>query len=214
MLVDTGRTGTHWAPRGSGPCDEGLPVDERAIDSGVNDGNCRSLMAMRSSSVIAVSVALALVVISCGDDSTRSGSDPGDTAIGEAIDQDVQSPTTTPPAPEADLATTTTVEVVAAACAADALLPVVAALFPENDMWNIVDVDVADCQNGYARVFAIADQSICDVDTPQCLEAEQVFLEDRGGTWEYLTSGTGISCGDPSDLGTEMVAACEALGLS
>jgi hypothetical protein len=171
-------------------------------------------MAMRSSSVIAVSVALALVVISCGDDSTRSGSDPGDTAISEAIDQEVQSPTTTPPTPEADLVTTTTVEVVAAACAADALLPVVAALFPGNDMWNIVDVDVADCQNGYARVFAIADQSICDVDTPQCLEAEQVFLEDRGGTWEYLTSGTGISCGDPSDLGTEMVAACEALGLS
>jgi hypothetical protein len=91
-------------------------------------------MAMRSSSVIAVSVALALVVISCGDDSTRSGSDPGDTAISEAIDQEVQSPTTTPPTPEADLATTTTVEVVAAACAADALLPVVAALFPENDM--------------------------------------------------------------------------------
>jgi hypothetical protein len=171
-------------------------------------------MAMKPYSVVAVCAALALVFISCGDDSTRSGSDSVGTAISDALDQQVESATTTPPAPEADLATTTTAEVVAAACTADALLPVVAALFPENDMWNIVDVDVADCQNGYARVFAIADQSICDVDTPQCLEAEQVFLEDRGGTWEYLTSGTGISCGDPSDLGTEMVAACEALGLS
>jgi hypothetical protein len=190
------------------------PVDERTSDSGVDDGNRRSLMAVRSSSVIAVSVALGLVFISCGDESTRSGSDPGDTAVSDAIDQEAQSPTMPPTAPEADLVTTTTVEVVPAACAAEALLPVVAALFPENDMWNIVDVDVADCQNGYARVFAIADQSVCDVDTPQCLEAEQIFLADRGGTWEYLTSGTGISCGDPSDLGAEMVAACEALGLS
>ena len=168
---------------------------------------------MKPHSSVAVRLALASILVSCGDDSTQSESDSEATSTSEAIDQEVQSATTAPPAPEADLATTATVEVAAAACAADAILPVVAALFPENEMWNIVDVDVADCQNGYARVFAIADQSTCDLDPPQCFEDEQVFLEDRGGTWEYLASGTGISCDNPSDLQAEMIAVCEALGL-
>jgi len=188
-----------------------LPVDQRTLDSGVNEGISRESVAMKPHSSLTVCLALALALISCGDDSTQSGSNSEATVTSEANDQEVQSAT---PAPsEADLATTATVEVATAACATDAIRPVVAALFPENDMWNIVDVDVADCQNAYARVFAIADQSTCDPDTPQCFEDEQVFLEDRGGTWEYLTSGTGISCGNPGDLDAQMIAACEALGL-
>ena len=135
-----------------------LPVDERTLDSGVNGRGSRKIVAMKPHSSLAVCLALALVLISCGDDSTRSGSDSAATATSEATVQEVQPVTTAP------------VEIVAAACATDAILPVVAALFPENDMWNIVDVDVVDCQNGYARVFAIADQSTCDLDTPQCFE--------------------------------------------
>jgi hypothetical protein len=92
-------------------------------------------------------------------------------------------------------------------------MPVVAGLFPENESWNIIEVDIRECQNGYARVIAIADQSTCDPDFPNCLENEQVFLEDVDGSWEYFTSGTGIECNDEANLWPEMIAVCEALGL-
>ena len=87
------------------------------------------------------------------------------------------------------------------------------ATFHDNEAWSIVDVDVLECQNGYARVIAFADQSVCDPEFPNCLEDEQVFLVDVGGSWQYLESGTGIECIDPSGLSPEMIVACDALDL-
>ena len=49
---------------------------------------------------------------------------------------------------------------------------------------------------------------------PNCLENEQVFLVDVGGSWLYLESGTGIECNDPSGLSLELIVACEALGFT
>ncbi len=101
----------------------------------------------------------------------------------------------------------------AAACSTEAILPVLQSLFPDNDMWNIVDVEIADCRNGYARVFAVPDVSSCaDPDVP-CLESEQVYLRDDGGAWVYVDSGTGVECANPEGLLPETLEACEALGL-
>lgn len=129
-------------------------------------------------------------------------------------------PTTSAPTATTVAATTTsttapatTESSPAAGCGAAAIFPVVAALFPENEFWNPLAVDVLECQNGYARVIAIADQSLCDPGFSNCLENEQVFVVDAGGSWEYFTSGSGISCGNPSELWPEMITACEALGL-
>jgi hypothetical protein len=78
---------------------------------------------------------------------------------------------------------------------------------------EIPSVTVAECQNGYARVYANPDQSGCGQLEGACYENEQVFLADTDGEWTYMTSGTGISCSSDDDLGPELVTACEALGL-
>jgi hypothetical protein len=88
-----------------------------------------------------------------------------------------------------------------ALCESSAILPVVTEIAPDI----IVGVDIQQCQNGYARVFATP------VD-PNRDDSEQVFLKDEEGSWELLTWGTGISCQDP-DLLDELIPACEALGL-
>jgi hypothetical protein len=177
----------------------------------------------------------------CGDDSTSSGTDavtasavesteppPLDDAAVSATEppptttQAPQEPpptdpqTATSPPTTVELTTTpmTTEELVAATCTAEVILPVVAAVFPDNEFWNIIEVDVLECQNGYARVIAFADQSVCDPEFPHCLEDEQVFLVDVGGSWQYLEAGTGIECNNPSGLSTELIVACEALGLA
>jgi len=90
----------------------------------------------------------------------------------------------------------------AALCESSAILPVVREIAP--DIIEVVDIE--QCQNGYARVFAMP------VD-PNRYDSEQVFLKDEEGSWKLLTWGTGISCQDP-DLLDELIPACEALGLS
>jgi hypothetical protein len=174
------------------------------------------------------------MLVACGEDSTPSGSDvvttlgvelsePEVTGAPAATAQD-SAPATTEPSPQPTSTTeapaptteapTTAMEPATAPCTTDAIMPVVAGLFPENESWNIIDVDIRECQNGYARVIAIADQSTCDLDFPNCLEDEQVFLRDLDGSWEYFTSGTGIECNNAADLWPEMITVCEALGIA
>ena len=171
-----------------------------------------------------------MTIAACGDGSTSSGADatvtstdtsigtsaPNDPAVSSTEPPSLTSPTDVPP-PTSELPTTTTPPTTSGSVAAggtpDVILPVVAAMFSDNEFWNIVDVDVPDCQNGYARVFALADQSGCDPEFPICLENEQVFLVDVDGSWQYLEAGTGIECENPSRLSPEMIAACDALGL-
>jgi len=102
----------------------------------------------------------------------------------------------------------------AAACTTDALLPTVANLFPENPRRQIVDIQIAECRGGYVRLFAVADQSICTTDVPQCLENEQVFLQDVAGVWTYLDSGTGLSCLEEQFMSPSIVQACVVLTAS
>ncbi|HET9081249.1 MAG TPA: hypothetical protein VFO01_12140, partial [Trebonia sp.] len=92
----------------------------------------------------------------------------------------------------------------AAACTSAAITPVLAAAFDVPGTLTIVDTQIAQCRDGYARVLAVPrepDQ-----------EHEQVFLRAERGRWRIVDSGSGISCADP-DLRPQVVAACVALGL-
>ena len=168
-------------------------------------------MRWRTSSVGGL-LLVASVLVSCGEESTSPVSDTSPTLVATtAAPQETDPPAVTGAAPETEVPPEPEAS---AQCDAAVMLPVLDALFPDNALWNIVDIDIEDCQGGYARVFAIVDQSVCEAGTEPCLENEQVFLVDVGGSWQYLDSGTGIECADPSGLTAETVAACEALGLA
>lgn len=102
-----------------------------------------------------------------------------------------------------------------APCTDAAILPVVADALQgaAGGALHIVSVDVQQCRNGYARVFAAPDDAGCGQSGGACAETEQVFLTDDAGRWSYLTSGTGIACAADDDLFPALLAACRALGL-
>lgn len=99
----------------------------------------------------------------------------------------------------------------AAPCDPEGMLPVISGAIeiPYSGMfWD--SVDIAECQNGYAQVFAITGG------TPppgmQLEGSEQVFLQDVGGEWQMLSSGSGLDC-YPGSMPPDLKDACEALGL-
>ena len=102
-----------------------------------------------------------------------------------------------------------------APCTEAAILPVVADELEAaaGGALHIVAVDLQQCRNGYARVFAVPDNSWCGHPGGACAETEQVFLADHAGQWSHLTSGTGIACEADDDLFPALLAACRALGL-
>jgi hypothetical protein len=100
----------------------------------------------------------------------------------------------------------------AAHCSAEAILPPVRHRLEQDGSPHIVRVNVLECRNGYARVFASADKSTCGQPGGSCYETEQVFLRASGGSWTVLTYGTGISCQD-ADIKPDLSLACSALGL-
>lgn len=149
-----------------------------------------------STSIARVATALVVATVAaCGaiEETTRSGS------VDPVVSDDTE------PASEA---------VSVAPCDDAAILDVVDDAFPDLRV-PIVAVSVEECANGYARVFAIPDDSTCNpgsVDS-ECFENEQVFLIDRGGSWEVLAYGTGIECANEPMLTPDLAAACQALGL-
>ncbi len=111
------------------------------------------------------------------------------------------SPTPPPTSPSPSVATPT-----AALCDPEVMLPVIHEQVEIAAPLTFGAVEIQECQNGYARVYAkVADPP------PGTEDAEQVFLRDAGGTWEVITSGTGITCEDEPVLPI-LVDACRALG--
>jgi hypothetical protein len=98
-------------------------------------------------------------------------------------------------------------------CSPDAILPVLRDHLEHPGGLHIATVNVRQCQNGYARVFAVPEDSTCGQPNGSCNESEQVFLRASGDSWSVLTSGTGISCQD-ADVSPDLSLACSALGLS
>jgi hypothetical protein len=77
---------------------------------------------------------------------------------------------------------------------------------------SIVKADLVRCRNGYARVNAVPDASICP---PTCLETKEAYLRWMSGRWEMVDFGTGIECEDTGTLPplpTPIRRACRALG--
>lgn len=101
-----------------------------------------------------------------------------------------------------------------APCDEDVILGVVADALSDPPRIVVVEVSIPECANGYARVWAVPDNSMCDPGSSdsECFAEEQVFLIDRSGTWEVLAQGTGIECWDEHMRDPEVVAACTALG--
>jgi hypothetical protein len=102
-----------------------------------------------------------------------------------------------------------------APCTEAAILPVVADELEGSagGALHIVAVDLQQCRNGYARAFAVPDNSQCGQPGGPCAEIEQVFLADHAGQWRNLSAGTGIVCEADDDLFPALLAACQALGL-
>lgn len=117
------------------------------------------------------------------------------------------SATTPPPAPPAAAAE-------AAPCSGSVFLPVLKeAIDDEAQKLRIVKAQVKRCVNGYAQVFAVPDESVCEPGVGYCYEHEQVFLEWTDSRWRILTAGTGISCEPPGFETIDLIVkVCRALG--
>jgi hypothetical protein len=107
----------------------------------------------------------------------------------------------------------TTPAAASASCTPQAILPAVRQALEASGVVHIAAVTVEQCQNGYARVFAVPDSPTCGQPAGTCVDNEQVFLTVTANGWSYLTSGTGINCATDDDLGPTLTTACESLGL-
>lgn len=75
---------------------------------------------------------------------------------------------------------------------------------------QIVKVKVTRCQNDYAFVIAVPDNSGCQ-SGGSCFDSAQVLLAWDGVKWNVLNSGTDIGC-TSIPLSEQTLVACKALG--
>ncbi len=100
-----------------------------------------------------------------------------------------------------------------APCAASDFLSVLkAAMDGSAPDLTIVDVEVTRCQNDYAFVLAVPDNSSCQ-SGGSCFDSAQVLLGWNGTSWNILNSGTDIGC-TSIPLSDQALVACKALGYS
>jgi hypothetical protein len=146
--------------------------------------------------VVVVMIVLAIALGGCATEADPVAGDAGDAGAGA-------------PADDGDGASSGSGDAAAgASCDPSAFLPVVRQFDDPDVELAIEGVDVAACRNGYARVYAVAREN--PTGHPQH-ENEQVFLRDVDGSWEVVSSGTGVTCGD-GDLAAVLVEVCEGLG--
>jgi hypothetical protein len=100
----------------------------------------------------------------------------------------------------------------ALACSSPAMLPALGAALPLKPPDRIVGVQILQCRNGYARVFAVPSNLRCGQLDGPCYNNEQVFLKAAGTSWSVLVNGSGISCDHLPPA--EIIQACRALGVS
>jgi hypothetical protein len=161
--------------------------------------------AVRPATALVLGLVLALWVSGCGGGGASSAGPTPEATSGTETSA-VESVETTG-APETPEATTIAEE---PPCDAADFLPVLKKAFDGTaPKLEVVRADVKRCRNGYAQVYAVPDDSVCDPGVGYCYETEQVFLQWRG-EWRILTSGTGISCG--SETEPLLVRICGALG--
>jgi hypothetical protein len=159
--------------------------------------------------VVLASIAIALSA-ACGSDSTEitastQGASPSAAPVTD------ENASTTVAGTSASLTTMEAPSPAAASCAPDALLAVVAGLFPENPEWNPTAVTVDACRAGYVQLVAVLDQSACPTEGVDCRDNQRAWLRDVDGVWTLLDIGTGIGC-QPEDVSPSIEVACAALG--
>jgi hypothetical protein len=77
---------------------------------------------------------------------------------------------------------------------------------------HIVGAEIVRCRNGYGRVNALPDMSVCP---PTCYETYEVYVHWTGTRWRVVDFGTGIECEDTTSLPplpVPLSRACRALG--
>lgn len=123
---------------------------------------------------------------------------------GEAVST---APTTTEAAPATGTTSVTTTTAEESPCEAASMASVVQRTVGEA----VATVEVVRCRNGYARVSAAPDASLCP---PECYETADVLLRWDGDRWMVVDYGTSIGC-DEEPLPPAPQAnreACAALG--
>jgi hypothetical protein len=164
--------------------------------------------------MIRVVVAALLVVVflaGCGDDVTDESSSA--TASSTTSDQSTTSSTVASTPTSRQSTTSSTGATTASSASREPIVSCTPTTFDavvraELDPDGAIpgSVEVAECQNGYARVYYRPD-------APN-YETEQLFLRAEDGGWMILTYGTGIDCATDTDLRPpELLDACRALGL-
>ncbi|MGH3073611.1 MAG: DUF6636 domain-containing protein [Gaiellales bacterium] len=100
----------------------------------------------------------------------------------------------------------------AAPCAASDLLPVLKAQMDGTaDKLTIVKVKVTRCQNDYAFVIAVPDQTVCNEGVGDCYDSAQVLMSWDGSQWNIIDTGSDIGC-TSIPLSDQTLVACKALG--
>jgi hypothetical protein len=159
---------------------------------------------LQATAVLVIAFGLA----GCGANSTNSPIAAGAPATSTST-------SATPPTAAPAAATTETTTIAAQTpCDAQVFLPVLKEEFDnEAGKLRIVGADVNRCRNGYAKVFAVPDESVCQPGVGYCFEHEQVLLGWTGGRWRILTYGTGITCEAPGfETDAQIRRVCRALG--
>jgi hypothetical protein len=161
----------------------------------------------RAASAVTGTLVLALVLAGCGGDDAGppAASAAATTATTAVVATTSTAPTTTAATP------TTAAAARQAPCTALSFLPILnRRLDGSSPKLRIVRAEVRRCRNGYAQVFAVPDQSVCEPGVGYCYESEQVFLGWSGSSWRILTTGTGITC--EGETNAQVRRICRALG--
>jgi len=112
-----------------------------------------------------------------------------------------------PPPPRATVGNTQQSSPEVLRCTAESFRPLLESEIPKSADVGIQEIHIEACQNGYASlILTPSDASQAD--------PLPVFLKQRvDGEWAILAFGPEVQCSGFRDLPTEVVAACEALGL-
>jgi hypothetical protein len=161
---------------------------------------------------------IAFSLAGCGANSSDSPKAAGAPATSTSTSPATSTMTsaTPPTAAPAAAKTVTSTSAAQAPCDTRVFLPVLKEEFDNGGAGGklrIVGADVNRCRNGYAKVFAVPDESVCQPGVGYCFEREQVLLNWTDGGWRILTYGTGITCEVPGfETDAQIRRVCRGLG--
>jgi hypothetical protein len=162
----------------------------------------------RATSAATAALVLVLAVAGCDGDASPPAASAAATTTGTTTGTTAAAAATTSTAAPTTASRSTAAP---APCTASVFLPILKRrLDGSSPKLRIVRAEVRRCRNGYAQVFAVPDQSVCEPGVGYCYETEQVFLGWSDGSWRVLITGTGITC--EGETNAQVRRICQALG--